>query len=121
MSGVDRVIHELARLIIVTVLYTVEEADFLYLMNADGLTKGNLSAHLAKLEEAGYIRVEKTYRGNIPQTLLSLTFDGRRAFEQYRKQLKQIMNARDGSWTCIARFWTLNLNLLDFKLSQGLA
>jgi DNA-binding transcriptional ArsR family regulator len=53
MSGVDRVIHEPARLIIVTVLYAVEEADFLYLMNANGLTKGNLSAHLAKLEEAG--------------------------------------------------------------------
>ena len=92
MTGVDRIIHEPARLMIVTVLYTVEEADFLYLLNATGLTKGNLSAHLGKLEEAGYVQIEKTFRGKIPQTLARLTGAGRAAFEKYRAHLKKIMD-----------------------------
>ncbi len=96
MSGVDRVIHEPARLMIVTVLYTVEEADFLYLLNATGLTKGNLSAHLARLEEAGYVEIEKTFRGKIPQTLARLTGAGRTAFEKYRHHLKKIMDTLNG-------------------------
>ncbi len=96
MAGVDRVIHEPARLMIVTVLYTVEEADFLYLLNATGLTKGNLSTHLSKLEDAGYVQIEKTFRGKIPQTLLRLTGSGRVAFENYRKHLKKIMDTLNG-------------------------
>jgi DNA-binding MarR family transcriptional regulator len=96
MAGVDRLIHEPARLMIVTVLYTVEEADFLYLINATSLTKGNLSTHLSKLEEGGYVQVEKTYRGKIPQTLLRLTPAGRKAFEVYRNNLKRIMDTLGG-------------------------
>lgn len=91
-TEVDRVLHEPARLLIVTILYAVEKVDFLYLLRETGLTKGNLSAHLAKLESAGYIQIEKTFRGKIPQTLIGLTGEGRAAFEAYRKQLQQIVN-----------------------------
>jgi DNA-binding MarR family transcriptional regulator len=95
MADVDRLIHEPARLMIVTVLNTVEEADFLYLLNATGLTKGNLSAHLSKLADANYVEIEKTYRGKIPQTLLRITPVGRKAFETYRVHLRKIMRTID--------------------------
>jgi DNA-binding MarR family transcriptional regulator len=91
-TDVDRVIHEPARLLIVTILYAVEKVDFLYLLHETGLTKGNLSAHLAKLENSGYVHIEKTFRGKIPQTLISLTDEGRAAFELYRKQLANIVS-----------------------------
>ncbi len=91
-TDVDRVIHEPARLLIVTILFAVEKADFLYLLRETGLTKGNLSAHLVKLEHAGYVKIEKTFRGKIPQTLISLTDEGRSAFEIYRKQLANIVS-----------------------------
>lgn len=90
-TDVDRVIHEPARLMIVTILYTVEKVDFRYLLHETGLTKGNLSAHLSKLENAEYVEIEKTFRGKIPQTLITLTQAGRTAFETYRKQLETIV------------------------------
>ena len=86
---VDRIIHEPARLLIMTILFTAEKADFLFLLNQTGLTKGNLSAHLSKLESVGYVEIEKTYRGKVPQTLCCLTSDGHEAFEKYRKQINQ--------------------------------
>ena len=92
LTDVDRLIHEPARMLIVTILYAVEKVDFLYLLRETGLTKGNLSAHLGKLESAGYVSIEKGFRGKIPQTLIALTPDGRAAFETYRKQLAQIVN-----------------------------
>jgi len=73
---------------VVALLFAVERADFLYLLNETGLNKGTLSSHLSRLEEEGYIQVEKTYRGKVPQTLLRLTDSGRKAFEQYRKKMK---------------------------------
>jgi DNA-binding MarR family transcriptional regulator len=91
-TDVDRVIHEPARLLIVTILYAVEKADFLYLLHETGLTKGNLSAHLLKLETTGYVKIEKTFRGKIPQTLTALTDKGRAAFDVYRKQLASIVS-----------------------------
>jgi len=90
LSGLDRLIHEPARLIIMTILYAIDEADFLYLVNETGLTRGNLSTHLSKLEAAGYIKIEKTFRGKIPRTVCTLSEVGRAAFEKYRKQLRQI-------------------------------
>jgi DNA-binding transcriptional ArsR family regulator len=83
----DRLIHEPSRLMIVTILSAVESADFLYLMRETGLTKGNLSAHLSKLEGAEYVKIEKTYRGKLPLTLCSLTQNGQIALDQYHKQL----------------------------------
>lgn len=91
--GVDRLLHEPSRALIIAILSAVESADFLYLQRETGLTKGNLSAHLSKLEEAGYVNIEKTYRGKIPLTLCRLTEEGRRAFEAYRKQLKQFLES----------------------------
>jgi DNA-binding MarR family transcriptional regulator len=88
LADIDRVIHEPARLAIVTILSVVESADFLYLQREAGLTKGNLSFHLAKLEEAGYVSVEKTYRGRVPLTLVRLTPAGTAALREYRTQLR---------------------------------
>jgi DNA-binding transcriptional ArsR family regulator len=87
----DRVIHEPARLVVVALLSGVKEADFLWLLNESGLTKGNLSSHIGKLEEAGYVEVEKTFRGKIPLTVLRLTRAGRGAFEGYKKRMSGLL------------------------------
>jgi DNA-binding transcriptional ArsR family regulator len=68
ITGLDRVIHEPARLLLVALLSNLDTADFLFLLKESGLTKGNLSVHLARLEDAGYIRVEKSFRGKIQHT-----------------------------------------------------
>ena len=91
VAQVDRMIHEPARLMIVTILSAVESADFLYLQHETGLTKGNLSSHLSKLEAAGYIEIQKTYRGKIPLTVCCLSNTGGKAFQRYRDQLKYIV------------------------------
>ncbi len=88
----DRDIHEPARLVIVATLYAAAEADFLYLQRATGLTKGNLSSHLSKLEQAGYVEIEKTFRGKIPLTVCRLTPSGRTAFDGYRKTLTKALS-----------------------------
>jgi DNA-binding MarR family transcriptional regulator len=87
----DRLIHEPARLLIVTILVSVASADFLYLQRETGLTKGNLSAHLSKLEEAGYIQIEKTFKGKFPLTICRLTSTGQKALKTYRQQLQDFM------------------------------
>jgi len=94
LSGLDRVIHEPARLMLVALLSSVESADFLFLLKESSLTKGNLSVHLSRLEEAGYLQTEKTFRGKIPHTEYRLTSKGKSAFEQYRKSLGSIFNAK---------------------------
>ncbi len=87
----DRTIHEPARLAIVSLLSVLERAEFLFLLRETGLTKGNLNAHMTRLEEAGYVDVEKTYRGKIPQTIYRLSDAGRSAFAAYRRQLREAM------------------------------
>ncbi len=96
MLDADRLIHEPARLVITTILYTVERADFLYLLRETGLTKGNLSSHLARLEEAGYVSIEKRFEGKTPRTLCRLTETGRAAFEDYRQHLKRVADSLSG-------------------------
>lgn len=91
LTGVDRLIHEPSRSLILAVLAVVQSADFLYLLRETGLTKGNLTVHLSKLEAAGYIKIEKTYRGKLPLTLCSLTDEGKQAFENYRGQLRDFL------------------------------
>ncbi len=91
IAGLDRVIHEPGRLMIVALLFSVERADFLYLLHETDMNKGTLSSHISRLEEAGYIAVTKTYRGKVPQTLLCLTSAGRKAFERYRRNLKEAL------------------------------
>ena len=90
-NELDRVIHEPGRLMIVALLFAVDSCDFLYLQHETEMNKGTLSSHLSRLEEAGYVEVEKTYRGKIPQTLLRLTEDGREAFQKYRKKLRKAL------------------------------
>ncbi|MGQ9675891.1 MAG: winged helix-turn-helix domain-containing protein [Chloroflexota bacterium] len=91
LGDVDRVIHEPGRLMIVAILSAVEIADFLYLLRETGLTKGNLSAHLSRLEQAGYVEIEKGFRGKIPQTTCRLTDKGRAAFDDYRERMKRLV------------------------------
>ena len=91
LGEVDRMIHEPARLMIVSLLAAVKEADFRYLQEATGLTKGNLSVHLSKLEEAGYIGIEKTFRGKYPLTMCRLSDRGKKVLDNYRKVLKAVL------------------------------
>ena len=93
LSEIDRVIHEPARLLILAYLSVVESADFLFLMNQTHLTRGNLSAHLSKLEATGYIEIKKEFVEKIPRTLLSLTEEGRTAFQQYRRSMRQVLDS----------------------------
>jgi len=90
LLALDKFIHEPARLSIMAVLYACESADFKYLLNATGLTRGNLSSHVAKLEEGGYVTVNKSFRGKIPFTAYSLTPQGRGAFTDYWEQWQKI-------------------------------
>jgi len=91
LTELDRLIHEPARLLIVTILSTVESADFLFLRRETDLTKGNLSAHLSKLEGAGYVNIEKTFKGKLPLTVCKLTEAGQVAFETYRQQMQNFI------------------------------
>jgi DNA-binding MarR family transcriptional regulator len=90
LATLDRVIHEPARLMIMTVLYTVNEADFLYLQRECGLTQGNLSSHLAKLEDAHYVLIDKMFKGKYPLTVCSLTQKGRAAFAEYVQKIRVV-------------------------------
>lgn len=90
IGQVDRVIHEPARLMLVTMLYAMDSADFLYLLGASGLTKGNLSSHLSRLEKAGYVEIEKTFCDKTPSTVCRLTERGRQAFKLYLENLRRV-------------------------------
>jgi DNA-binding transcriptional ArsR family regulator len=91
MDNIDRIIHEPARLAIMSLLYVVESADFLFIERQTGLTKGNLSSHLMKLEEAGYVVIKKEFVEKIPRTLVSLSHSGREAFKRYVENMKGIL------------------------------
>lgn len=88
----DRLIHEPGRLAILIVLNAVEEADFLFLRDQTGLTKGNLSSHTAKLETAGYIEIEKAFVGKIPRTVYRLTDTGAGALQEYRDHMAGVLD-----------------------------
>lgn len=92
LTEINRMIHEPARLLILAYLYVVESADFLFLERQTGLTAGNLSSHLSKLEDAGYVAVKKEFVDKIPRTLLSLTGKGRKAFRVYRQNIKRVLD-----------------------------
>ena len=96
LADIDRLVHEPARLALMAFLYVVESADFIFLMNQTGLTWGNLSTHMSKLEEAGYLSVEKTFKGKRPNTTLRLTPQGRDAFRDYVKKIKRVFQDFEG-------------------------
>lgn len=84
---IDRVVHEPARLAILILLSAVEQADFLYILGETGLSKGNLSSHVGRLEEAGYVEVTKEFVDKVPRTVYQLTPAGARALDDHRKAL----------------------------------
>ena len=92
MPNIDRLIHEPARYTIIAYLYVVEGADFLFLVKQTGLTWGNLSAHVGKLEAAGYVEIKKEFLGKKPHTVASLTREGRLAFEAYRREMLRVLD-----------------------------
>jgi len=88
---IDRLIHEPVRLKILAYLSEVESADFVFLVSRLGLTMGNLSAHISKLQEAGYIKIDKSFKGNRPHTMISRTSKGADAFSKYRDGMLQLL------------------------------
>jgi len=96
---VDRLVHEPARLVILTVLNSSESAEFKFLQAMTGLTKGNLSSHTAKLESANYIHIAKRFRGKVPSTTYRITPQGRTALQGYLRAISVI--ARDADPTSL--------------------
>ncbi len=79
----DPLLHSQVRLAVISVLIGVKSAEFAFLLECTGTTKGNLSFQLTKLKEAGYIEVHKSFRGNYPLTTCRITETGKKAFEEY--------------------------------------
>ena len=92
ISDIDPLIHAPTRLKIMAYLSIVESADFTFLMRQTGLTRGNLSVNLRKLEEAGYVNITKEFVDRIPRTLIRLTTDGRQAIQTYRDNMQTVLN-----------------------------
>ena len=90
IAALDRLVHEPARLSILAALSACRGADFMFLLRLTGLTKGNLSAHLSKLEQAELVRIEKGYAGKVPTTQVSITRNGRAAIERHWKRLEKL-------------------------------
>ncbi len=92
-DNIDRTIHEPARFKIMAHLYVVQSVDYLFLLHQLDLTQGNLSSHLSKLENEGYVEVTKEFVKKKPRTMLNITEKGRGAFLQYRDQMKKTLNS----------------------------
>ena len=90
-NDIDRLIHQPARLNLVANLYIVDSADFTYLSQRTGLSDGNISSHMSRLEQADSITVTKTIEGKRPRTVYSLTPAGRSAFERYRATMRAVL------------------------------
>ena len=90
MSAFDRLLHEPARLAILTALSACRSCDFVYLQSLTALTKGNLSNHLQKLEQGGLIEIVKTFRGRVPHSVVSLTSAGRAAIDRHWERLETL-------------------------------
>lgn len=97
MKPIDRTIHEPARLRVLTLLSGVKEAEFSFILRALGLTNGNLSVHMRRLEEAGYVSMTKTFVGRLPKTMFSITTRGRRALDKYWRTLDELRADGGGS------------------------
>ncbi len=91
VNRLDRLVHEPSRLLILSFLHGLKSADFLFLLRQTGLTRGNLSSHVSKLEEAGLVEVEKSFVDKIPRTLYRITAKGREALRTYRRRMQQVL------------------------------
>ena len=92
-EAVDRVVHEPARLAIMSRLYVLEEADWLFLHRETGLSFGNLASHLGRLEASGYVSIEKAFVNRKPHTVVRMTDEGRAAFDAYREQMRCLLDS----------------------------
>ena len=93
ITNLDRLVHEPARLAILTALGACRSADFMYLRALTGLSKGNLSLHLGKLETGGLIAIERTYAGKRPRMVVRLTQEGKTAIRTHRRRLEEMWRA----------------------------
>jgi DNA-binding transcriptional ArsR family regulator len=92
MGKLDPLLHQELRLSVISFLANVEHADFNKLLEITKATKGNLSVQISKLHKAGYIKVVKSFKGNYPHTQCAITSNGKKALDEYVKQLKEILN-----------------------------
>jgi DNA-binding MarR family transcriptional regulator len=92
LANLDQVIHAPARLMVLAYLYVVESVDYVFLMRLTGLTWGNLATHLNKLEQAGYIAIDKQFQGKKPHSTIRLTDEGRAAFRAYKNSMSQVLD-----------------------------
>jgi DNA-binding MarR family transcriptional regulator len=92
LADIDQIIHAPARLMVLTYLYVVESADYVFLIRLTGLTWGNLSSHLSKLEEAGYVEITKAFQGKKPHTTVKLSQLGRSAFKEYKQSMQRVLD-----------------------------
>lgn len=92
LLSLDKTMHEPARLTIVACLAELEEADFVFIQSQTGMTVGNLSSHIRKLEQTGYLQVKKEFKDNRPHTTLRLTEAGKQTFDDYIKTLRDFLN-----------------------------
>lgn len=92
IENLDPVVHAPARLMILAYLAGVVSADFTFLLSQTGLTRGNLSTHLSRIEKAGYVEVHKEFVDRIPRTLYKLTEDGRKAIKTYRENMRRVID-----------------------------
>ena len=90
LQTLNRLVHEPAQLAILAALSACDKADFLFLLNITGLTKGNLSSHLSKLEGAGFVEIEKKFEGKTPITYAKLTLEGKEALEDYGSEFDKV-------------------------------
>ncbi len=92
LADIDQIVHASARLMILSYLYVVDSVDYVFLVRLTGLTWGNLSTHLTKLEQAGYVEIAKEFRGKKPHSVIHLTDAGRAAFRVYKKSMQQVLD-----------------------------
>jgi DNA-binding MarR family transcriptional regulator len=92
IADIDRIVHSPPRLMILAYLAAVDSADFIFLMNQVGLTRGNLSSHLTTLEEAEYVSIKKEFIEKVPRTLIRLTDKGLEAIQNYREQMRTVID-----------------------------
>lgn len=92
LADIDKIVHSQARLMILVSLYVVESAEYTSLVNITGLTWGNVATHLGKLEEAGYVAIDKEIQGKKVHSMVHLTPQGREAFRAYKEQMQAVLN-----------------------------
>jgi DNA-binding MarR family transcriptional regulator len=93
-NDLDPLLHSQLRLAIVSMLLTSEKVEFTHIKEETNAAAGNISLQIKKLQEAGYINVEKTFKNNYPKTMLSITEKGVKAFESYVDDLKKYINPK---------------------------